>query len=360
MISRVKRFRRRRILGPGWVFLATIVLGLLAAWNTGNNLLYIVVGGLSSFLLMSFLLAGWSLRRVRIAREGPSAIHRGESAPIALRIENRKWIMPAVSVRVESVARPGVSAAYLPKIPPQRAGVVRMTEVFERRGVYPLPGIELISGFPFGLFERRVRMRDSVEVVVYPRVVSIRTALFEQLPGARDVPKVAWGEGSEFFSLREYLPGDDIRRIVWRVSARVGKLIVRELVSETCRNVVIVLDTVPREEMPDFADRFEEAIELVASLAVTLLNEQYTVSIVTPDSRVAPGQGVTHIHSVLEMLARLGTADDSTPGGFAWFSIWDRTELATHLFVSPDPQEWGRRAPFGHGRTLDPAEVVRA
>ena len=354
-----KRFRRRRTLLPGWVFLISIALGLLASWNTGNNLLYIVVGGLASFVLMSVVLARWNIRRMQVSREGPQAVHRGDESRVAVRIENHKLIMPAVSLRIESASRPGESAAYIPKVPPRRAAMVHMTEVFEKRGIHMLPEVTFVSAFPFGLFERRFRVRDAVAVVVYPRVVSVRASVLEQLPGASNVPKMAVGDGTEFFSLREYVPGDDVRRIVWRASARLGRLVVKELVWETCRSVAFVLDTHLRPDVPGFGDRFEEAIELVASLAVTLLNQQYTVSIVTPTSHLSPGEGKPQVHKVLEMLARLKPAHKLAPGGFGWFASAKYVDGASHMFVSPDPREWGQRTFLG-GRILDPREVIRA
>ena len=344
----------------GWAFIACLILLLLSAWNTGQNLLYIVLGGVGSFVLMSLALTGWSLRKLRVSRAAPQAVHRGERFWVTVRVENHKRVMPALSLRMVRATAPGDTAPYVLKIPPRRTAVVRMSEVFERRGVHPLPAMLLVSGFPFGLFERRKRIHTSCEVVVYPRVLTVRAALLEQLPGANAIPRVIVGDGDEFFSLREYVRGDDMRRIAWRVSARRGPLIVREMARETARYLVFVIDTGRRLNLEDYEERFEEAIDLAASLAVTLLGQQYTVAIATPGRRLEGGEGKSQIRNVLEMLARVTASDDPRHLGFDWFTPGEELGRASYAFVSPDPADWGRRAPVGGTRILNPREVTRA
>ena len=357
-----RKWRRasKRLRLSGRAFLLALVLLQLAAWNTGINLFYLLVGGLSSFLLISILLTRWVLRGLRISREGPDAVHRGEKFAVTIRVENHKSVVPAVSLRLESARQPGQTAAYVLKIPPRRAAVVRMSEVFDRRGVQILPQIDIACAFPFGLFESRRRQRDTLEVVVYPRVIAVRAAVLEHLPGLRDAPRVARGDGDEFFSLRDYIRGDDLRRVAWRVSARRGNLVVKEMARETTRFVVFVLDTVWQADLDNFDDLFEEAVELVASLAVTMLNQQYTVSIVTPSSALAAGEGKTHIHKVLELLARVTPIHDDALQNFAWFRPGEEAALAAYAFVSPDPRDWGQSGPRPASLILDPREVIRA
>jgi len=366
--DRATRVRRRagwRLRPAGWVLLIALVLVLLAAWNTGTNLLYIVVGGLCSFLLISFVLAGWSLLRVRASREAPDAVHRGEPFSVTLRLENRKTLVPAMSIRVEHRAPVGHNGAkgfggYIVKIPPRRAALVRLSERFDRRGVHPLPALDLVSAFPFGLFERRRRARDGHEVVVYPRVRAVRPGALQQLSGAGAAPTFVRGHGDEFFSLRDYIPGDDVRQVAWRVSAHRGALTVREFARQTSRSIVFVLDTHRRTDLEGFDDAFEDAVELVASLAVTFLNQQYTVSIVTPGRRLPEGEGNTHRRKALDMLARVEPADGVSEGGYGWFSPGAESGRASYVFVSPDPRDWGRVSHAGRTRVIDPREVVRA
>jgi len=358
-----RSYRRRggmRVTASGWTFLITFVLLLLAAWNTGANLLYIVLGGVGSLIVLSLVLAAGSIRGLRVTREGPDAAHRMEKFGVTLRIENRRLLTSTLSLRIERGNQPAETAAYVLRTPPRRAVVVRMSEMFRRRGVQYLPEIVLVSGFPFGLFERWRRIRDTVEIVVYPRVISVRAGLLEQLPGACPVPKYVTGDGDEFFSLRDYVLGDDVRRVAWRISARRGSLVVKEMARQTARHVVFVIDTCLRLDVEDFDERFEETIEMIASLAVTLLNQQYTVAIAAPTHFLVGGEGKTQVRKVLDTLARVLPSDDRRLEGFAWFTPGEESARASYVFASPDPRDWGRRGPRLGTKILDPREAVRA
>ena len=234
-----------------------------------------------------------------------------------------------------------------------------MTESFPKRGVYRLPPLAVISRFPFGMFERRRRFIDHIEVVVYPRVQALRTTAIERLPGGRVAPRVPTGEGDEFFCLREYVRGDDLRRIAWRASARLGSLVVKEMTHAMARFAVFVLDTHQPEDLDHFEQRFEDAVELVASLAVTLLNQEFTVAVATPGHCLREGKGKAHVIKVLDVLARVQPSiypDERDVEAFAM----ERGPEARLVFVSPDPRRWGQRTPFGGSTYLDAREVLRA
>ena len=331
---------------------------LLAAVNTGTNLLYLVAGGLLSFLILSVWLSRWTLRRLRVAREAPATAYRGEEFAVGLRIENPKFLMSAFSIRLESAARPGVSAGYLPRIPPRRAGLTRIMEVLERRGLHLLPEWIAATGFPFGLLEARRSLGDPVEVLVYPRVRPVRLALIEQLLGVGEMPKAVSSGGDEFFSLREYVRGDDVRRIAWRPSARRGSLLVKEMEADSARTVFVFLDT-RRTDGPDFDEHFECAVEAAASLAMALLKNRYSVGLATPSNFVAEAEGTAQARRILDALARVQPSEASESGPQAMGQAGRRKGGATLAF-SGDASQWGRLNGALGARTLDPREVVRA
>lgn len=352
--------RRRHLRAGGWVVLVSLALVLMAAWNTGTNLLYLVAGGLASFLLVSVLLTAWSTRGLRVFREAPDAVHRGDEFTIRVRIENRKWVMSALSLRLEGSRGAGPGRAYVTKVPPRRAAIARVVERLERRGVFALPQTDIVTHFPFGLFERRLRPLDDLEIVVYPQVRAIRPAMVQQLAGQGAVTRFVRGEGDEFFSLREYVPGDDLRSVAWRISAHRGTLIVRESARATTRFLVLVMDTRLRTDIENYAEQFEDAVELAASLAVTFLNQQYSVALVTQHQFLAGGSGQAHAIRVLDFLARAQLRESAGSEDFGWFRPGDDLAGATHVYISPDPSFWNRPVPGSRGRVLDPKEVVRA
>ena len=355
-----RRKRRRRLRRSGQVFLLISGLVLLAAWNTGTNLYYLVFGGLASFLLASWFLSSWNLRRLCLRREAPAAVHRGTTFSVRAAIENRRRVLPATSIRIESANRPGESSGFAPSIPAGTAAQLSMTECFEKRGVYRLPELELVTAFPFGLIECRQRIAsDDAEVVVYPRIHAARTALVEQTRGSGDIPRLSLGSGDEFFSLREYIPGDDLRHVAWRASAKLGNLMVKELELQTCRSILFILDSRLDPQLPDFDEQFEDAIELVASLAVTLLARQYGVAVLTATDYLLEDEGKAQVLKVLDMLARLHPAGSDVEDPFSRAAGSEEFGRATYLYVSPDPARWGARM-SGGGRVLHPQEVVHA
>ncbi len=184
--------------------------------------------------------------------------------------------------------------------------------------------------------------------------------MVEQAGGVGEMPRVFQGTGDEFFSLREYVPGDDPRQIAWRVSARTQTLLVKELEQQFTRHVVFVLDTRHAPHLENFDDRFEDAIELVASLAVTLLNRQYLVAIVTSTDSLQEGEGKAHHIKVLDFLARVNPASAELPEPYTRALSLARARHTCFLMISPDPGEWGKTYAGGAGRVLDPREVIHA
>ena len=350
---------RRRVRPSGYSFLIVAILVQLAAWNTGTNLLYMIAGAAESFVLAGFFLGRHTLRGLAPTRTAPAAVHRGDSIPVTIRVENRRRFFPAVSLRIDCPSEFGDSRAYVAKIPAKKAALIRMRLTFPKRGVHPLPSLSIASAFPLGLFSRTMTIDDAQEVVVYPRIRAVRTAILEQLNGTGETPRLRRGDGDEFFSLREYAPGDDLRKISWRVSARVGHLVIRELEPNTSRNVVIVLDTRFVPDLPDFGDYFEDSIDLAASLALSFINKQYAVSVVTPDARVDLGDGNGHALKILDMLARLFPANPARHAD-NWFGGVEEARGIGYLVVAPDPGQWGRPIGGRGARVVNPGEIVHA
>lgn len=340
----------------GWGFIVIGMLVQLAAWNSGTNLLYVVASVIISIILPGFLLTGGSLRGLKTFRTCPASVHKFQPFSVTVRVENRKKYFPAFSLQIDSLDGAPKGGTYIEKLPRRKAGLFRFRHRIDKRGVHKLPPVTLRSAFPFGLFRRTVQMDDRVEIVVYPRIRSVRAASLEQLDGLGTSTQVRRGEGDEFFSLRDYVPGDEIRRIAWRVSGRLGHLVVRELEPSTSHNIFIEFDTHRVADMEDFEAQFEEAVDLTASLAISFINKQYCVGLLTPSGNVPLGEGAGHAKAILEALARVEPVDEPT-------SEYIRTEQMAgsgFLLISPDPAQWGKRSHDRGVRILDPREVLRA
>jgi uncharacterized protein (DUF58 family) len=154
-----------------------------------------------------------------------------------------------------------------------------------RRGVYEIGPLVAISGDPLGLTQRETVVSEPFELLVHPRVETVSdrplTRQFEDPPIRPPVSK-PWPSGLEFYGMREYVPGDDLRRIVWRASARTGKVMVREAEQGITDQITIMLDTdrgSHSRDGEDLSESFEAGIRVAASLGVRHLREGYEVRI---------------------------------------------------------------------------------
>lgn len=124
-------------------------------------------------------------------------------------------------------ARPGLTIAVdgLEQPCPLQPGSNRtsVTMATERRGWMAVPRMRIASTLPFGLFRAWSWMTPERNVLVYPRVLD------GTQPAARnDDPNERTAGGDDFAGLRDYHPGDPIRHVAWKASARLDHLLVRE------------------------------------------------------------------------------------------------------------------------------------
>jgi uncharacterized protein (DUF58 family) len=150
------------------------------------------------------------------------------------------------------------------------------------------------------------------ELLVHPRVelVSDRplTRQFEDPPIRPPVSK-PWPSGLEFYGMREYVPGDDLRRIVWRASARTGRIMVREAEQGITDKITIILDTDRTHHSNDgegLSESFEMGVRAAASLGVRHLREGYEVKFEANGGRLTRSlRGPSSQLLALDALARV-------------------------------------------------------
>jgi uncharacterized protein (DUF58 family) len=154
------------------------------------------------------------------------------------------------------------------------------------RGVHPVGPLIHVRTDPLGLLRRRSRWAGIEELLVRPRLTVLRTldpGLISDLDGVpSDHPA---SSDLAFHALREYVPGDDLRHVHWRSSAKADTLLVRQYV-ETRRNEATVLLDGDRTGYADGAE-FEVAVSAAASLAVRAMRDDFEVTLVCGDLHAA-------------------------------------------------------------------------
>jgi uncharacterized protein (DUF58 family) len=151
-----------------------------------------------------------------------------------------------------------------------------------RRGAYQVGPLVAVAGDPIGLTQRETVVCEPFELLVHPEVERVSgrplTRQYEDPPMRPPVSK-PWPSGMELYGMREFRPGDNIRRIVWRATARTGKLMIWEAEQGITDRILVVLDTDRGHHSRDgeHSESFETAVKIVASLGVAHLGDGYEV-----------------------------------------------------------------------------------
>lgn len=266
------------------VAVASVVAGVVGLGFGYAAVSVIAAGGLAA------LIVGWlatvRMPRLEISREiEPQRVERGRAAMGLLTVRNAGRRRTRTATATEQL--PGSELAV--EIPSLRAG--RSTQVpyrlpTDRRGALEVGPLSVVRTDTFGLWRSRRIAGASTVLLVQPRVFAVnprpagRTQHLEG-PTSDTAPRGTL----TFHTLREYVLGDDIRRVHWKTTARTGTLMVREHVDTSLPSTVIVLDT-RADRYTD--DRFEDAVDIAASLVDASQRRGFPVRFVTTS-------GVTHL-----------------------------------------------------------------
>jgi uncharacterized protein (DUF58 family) len=313
----------------GGVFLVIIIVVGFAAWNTGNNLLFLVFSLLVSTLFVGWIAARTSLRDLTVSARFPDHIFAGEAAPVIVTLRNPKRMLPSFSILVEARGPSGDVdenekrrkryakrlLAYFSYVPHRSAAEQRVEQLFPQRGHVLIDGFELSTRFPFGFFRRRRRLyARNVDIVVYPKPEMISDELHLLPMYAGRMPSLRRGAGHDLFSMRDYQPQDDLRHIDWKATARSRRLTVREFTSEDERRITIVLDArLPAPSSEEMKQRFERGVVQAASLLKHFIDERAEVRLVLGDEVGPFGSGMEHLYRCLRRLALVTPLVDGEP-----------------------------------------------
>lgn len=338
-------------LGGAFMLGLILIVGF-SAWNTGNNLLFLVLSILVAAVAVSFVLGSACVKKLDVKMRFPETVFAREKTPILLSINNRKKIFPTFSVMLEvrgterersrltedaaavlprkiaeRITRPAVVKHTLDyfMFVPRNGTVESQTEkLFEHRGRFIIRDFELSTRFPFGFFRQRRRLSASqAELVVFPEPMDVSTELRDLALEAGQVVGNRKGSGSDLLSLRVYEANDDLRRVDWKATARTSSLMVREYSAEDDKRVTIVIDTrVPRDKQsekktlrqrideersgkprtPESA-RFEQGLSKACGLLLQFNAEQAETRLVIDGEAGEYGVGRVHLNENLRRLA---------------------------------------------------------
>jgi uncharacterized protein (DUF58 family) len=242
------------------------------------------------------------------------------------------------------------------------------------RGDFAWKTVQVTTGDAFGLFETVLTLPASGEICVQPQVkkfrpISLRPAVTLHSPGT--IPARLGGSGTDFWGVREYHPGDPLRRIDWRLTARHPRqYFTKELEQEEIADIGLILDARMRNELRIGEDSlFERSVNATASLAEMFIRQGNRVSLLIFGDQmtaVFPGYSKRQLNRILNSLADVEPGVDASrlslefvplrffsthalivilsplaPGDWSFFP-----RLRAHgnqgLLVSPDPIDFAR------------------
>ncbi len=334
----------------GAIMLGLVMIVGFSAWNSGNNLLFLVLSFLAAAMVIGFFAGSICLKRLEVKMRFPDTIFAGQETSILVSIHNKKRFFSSYSVVAEVRGREreqSAIAADLKKILPvgiaerfSRAPIVRRTlsyfvhiprnasvenkgvHVFPHRGHLVIKDFELSTRFPFGFFRHRRRLAArETELVVFPSLEPLGPEIDTVPLDAGRLVANKRGSGQDLLAMRDYQPNDDLRRIDWKATARAQNLMVREFAAEDERKVTIFFDTrLPAGEEPKMtlrekidaensghgfvrSPRFEEAVSKAAALVAHFCNSEADVRLVTSTETGEFNTGSRHLHEALRRLA---------------------------------------------------------
>ncbi|MGB7583516.1 MAG: DUF58 domain-containing protein [Terriglobales bacterium] len=314
----------------GIFYVITVLLIGIAALNTGNNLLYIIVAAMLAAILVSGVASAVVLRDLELALHLPEHVFAGRPALGRIGLRNpRRWL-PSFSVNVVAIQKKSskrwrwVPATFT--FPPKRAPgeqwinlpdrkLRRLDEAkpapaifegsvyfsylpahsdlkadlplrFPRRGVYQQAAFGLTTRFPFAFLLKTRRLPLTREITVYPPVEPA-DEFFEVLPLITgEFATFTRGRGSDLYRIREYAPEDSARHVDWKATAKSGSLKVREYSREDERKLRIVFDNPAAGVLTEKS--YEDAVALAASLSWHFAGEDTEMSFVAQGYDGAP------------------------------------------------------------------------
>jgi len=263
-----------KLTREGMVYVAGVFVVALAALNTGNNLLFLILASLLAGIIVSGVVSRMVLAGVELELELPEHIFARQPVTATVVLRNEKQTLPSFSLRVVGDKKKALQQVltrpvFFPYLPRKQTVRQKVELAFPRRGVYRQDAFGVQTKFPFGFLQKTRRVESKLEVYVYPRVEPTEE-FYEILPLLTgELESYQRGRGHDLYSIRDYQTTDSARFVDWKASAKTGALKVREFAREDERRVVLALDPfLPGGGATgDRGEKFERAVALCACLA---------------------------------------------------------------------------------------------
>lgn len=263
----------------GWLVLAAAAVSLVIAFTFGwIEFAFLGFTLLAAVLVSVAFVFGRMHFRVGIQLQ-PARVVAGERAFGRLLVTNAGG-SPSAPSRIELPVGAGLAEFVVPSLTPEAEHEELFAVPTNRRAVIIAGPAVSVRGDQLGILRRMVRWTDPVELFVHPVTARLRPSaagLVRDLEG--EITKVITNNDISFHALRAYEPGDALRNVHWRTSARTGQLMVRQY-EETRRSQLVLVQVTERAQYAS-DDEFELAVSVLASIGVQVIRDATRLAVVT-------------------------------------------------------------------------------
>ena len=282
-----------KVKKSGYIFMAVSILLGVGAVNTGNNLLYIVVSGMLSFMLVSGMVARYNLRGLRVRIVPPGDIYAGRETKFKVIVENNKRF-PSLLLRVKIEGAERESLILALKVRKE----IDYPFKFTKRGKVNFMNVYLISDFPVGMFERIKMITVRCDFIVFPEPKKwfYMSGMEEGKEHHEFTDYMSKGGKEDIKALKEY-EGEPVRFIHWKATAKRGELVVKEMEEKIKKPCIVDLNHIE--------GTLEDKISKATYLIDKLIKEGYAVGLKARDTYIKPSSGNSHRRKMLAFLALL-------------------------------------------------------
>ena len=289
--------------------IATLVVavGIIALGRLfGVQELYLVGSAVVALVVAALFYVRLASLRLRISRAvSPSRVHAGDSTRVEVSASNLNTRRsPLIKLR-DPVG--GTRGALLHLAPLGGGDTARAAYRLPtaRRGIVPIGPLTVEVTDPFGLARRTAVAAPVLDLMVYPKVDQLPTlqAGGDRDPNGMTIRANTLGrQGDDFYALRQYVLGDDLRRVHWPSTARKDELMVRQEEMPWQDRTTVIFDV--RRSAHASAAGFERAVSTAASVVASAFRDRHVLRLFASDGTdSSAGAGLTHVEAIMDYLA---------------------------------------------------------
>lgn len=267
-------------------------MGVVAV-NTGNNLLYFMDALLLGFMGISGFFGKRNLEGIDLDVSLPDEIYANAMYLFKIVVRNKKRLFPSFLIRIKVLG----GEAFIPVIGQKEERSVFVPLKFEKRGIYRIGDIFLLSVFPFNFFIRAKRIKKEMTIFVFPepKRYKIGSSEDKEKDSEGNIERTSFLRNDEVISLRDYIKGDPPKFIHWKASAKTGDLKVKSFGSYNTSDFFIDFESIPIYDI-------EERLKAVTYAIVEAKRKQKPIGLKINGKIFKP---TTSRQKILEMLKEL-------------------------------------------------------